>query len=155
MIRRLLPALAALLFASAACAYDQPAVNLGFTSFLDGIPPAGPGWYFAQYGQFYTSDKLPDLPFPGGVGAARLAEPDATQFRADPGLVSQLIDAFLPDHRGIHVRDQEALLPALGLLHHRLVEIEARHVLRRGGRDDPAIVVDRDEDADVHGGLRC
>jgi hypothetical protein len=55
--------------AASARAEDLPTVNLGLTSFLDGALPAGPGFYYQNYLEYYTTGRFQDgdghrLPLP-------------------------------------------------------------------------------------------
>ena len=60
---RMAACLLVLALTGSASAYNQPlGLNLGFTSFMDGAPPAGPGFYFQEYVGFLTFDDFSDAP---------------------------------------------------------------------------------------------
>jgi len=88
---------ALVLAAGNAPAFDLPSVNLGFTSFLDGGPPAGPGWYFQEYLHFYQGDKLV-----GDDGNAVLAP-------TPRGVEEHSADAFVAMQQLIYQSDTELL----------------------------------------------
>jgi hypothetical protein len=75
----------------AATAYELPALNLGFTSFLDGGPPAGPGFYFTEYLQWYHADRFPGMALPPGA-----SKPDS-------------VDAYISLSQGIYQSNQKVL----------------------------------------------
>jgi len=77
-------------------AYDLPSVNLGFTSFMDGAPPSGPGLYFTQYAQYWTSDEFND-----NQGNALL-----------PAAAGEDLDAWISLSQFIYQSDTEVMLGA-------------------------------------------
>ena len=109
-----------LFIASTAWSYDLPQINLGLTSFLDGVLPSGPGLYYQNYVEYYTASRFTDaagdrLPLPaqnlnlwadinqltyyfhGTVGPGRFALdiviPDVVSARTNDGLGGAVLNA--------------------------------------------------------------
>jgi anthranilate 1,2-dioxygenase (deaminating, decarboxylating) large subunit len=99
-LRLLALALAVLCFATPAFALSQPAVNLGFTNFLDGASP-GPGMYWTEYLQvIHASDVngpdghalIPDANVGGFINLNQfIYQSDVTFLGGNPG-----IDVIIP-----------------------------------------------------------
>lgn len=84
--------------------FDQPPINLGFTSFLDGGPPSGPGFYFSQYFQYWNDNHLKNshggklsLPvFGNQPGTAPIGFEDQNELDAWIGLSQFIYQSNLP-----------------------------------------------------------
>ncbi|ONT86161.1 transporter, partial [Burkholderia cenocepacia] len=85
--------------AGPARAADLPAVNLGMTSFLDGMPPAGAGWYGTQYLQYYTAGRVND----NAGNKVGLPKQDIDLFAGLSQLVYQSPLTFAGMHPGLDV----------------------------------------------------
>ena len=90
-------------------AYDLPSMNLGFTSFLDGGPPAGPGFYFSQYLQLWESDKFTNANGDGALPG--FADEDLTAWIGISQFIYQSNQALLMGGKwGVNV-----MIPEVGL----------------------------------------
>lgn len=92
-----------LAFAGCSQAVDIPAVNLGFTSFMDGGPPAGPGWYYTQYLQYLNGD------IKDGDGNNALLPTGFDAGGVPTGLDTAELEGFIALFQGIYQSDQELL----------------------------------------------
>jgi hypothetical protein len=80
-----------------ALAYDEPNLNLGLTSFLDGGLPAGPGFYAVEYLQIYSADKLKGINLPKtDVDAVVSLTQFAYLSKAKIGTASLGLDVIVP-----------------------------------------------------------
>jgi hypothetical protein len=89
-------------------AADLPSVNLGMTSFVDRLPPAGSGWYGTQYLEYYTAGRVND----NAGNKVGLPKQDIDLFAGLSQLVYQAPLTFGGMHPGLDV-----ILPWVGSVH--------------------------------------
>src|SRR5258706_11858507 len=92
-------------------------------------------------------------------GKFDLATHGALRNGGDAGLlsdkVSEFVEAFLADHGGIHVGEEQALASSGGLLHHHINRSAAEGPTKGLGRDAIVVAVRRDKrDIERHAGIK-